>query len=175
MVHRRPEPSEYAPYFARYIDLVPETDILSSLDTQMKDTSDTLRRVGEERSNYRYADGKWTIKQVVGHLGDVERIFAYRALAIARGEKTVLPGFDEDTYVRQGDFESWKFRDLVDALAIVRSSNVLMFRNLSEEAWDRRGVASDSPATVRALAFSILGHERHHMNVLRARYGLRNL
>ena len=171
-MQRRPERSEHAPYFSRYIDLVPETDILAALQSQMDTTSSILRSVDEERSTYRYAEGKWTIKQVIGHVGDAERIFAYRALAIARGEKNPLPGFDEDTYVRQGEFDSWTYADLVDALMIVRRSNVLMLRNLTPEAWDRRGVANDSPATVRALAYSMLGHERHHLNVLRERYGV---
>ena len=171
-MHRRPESTEHAPYFARYIDLVPEADVLTALDWQMKETARILGKLDEERANFRYADGKWTIKQVIGHLGDVERIFAYRALAIARGETNPLPGFDEDTYVRQAEFDSWRFQDLVDALSIVRRSNVLMFRNLSPDAWDRRGHANDSPATVRALAYSILGHERHHLGILRERYGV---
>ena len=169
---RRPDPSEHAPYFSRYIDLVPESDILRALETQIDSTTAMLKSVDEERSKYRYADGKWTIKQVIGHMSDVERIFAYRALAIARGETNPLPGFDEDTYVRQGDFDSWTFADLVDALLIVRRSNVLMLRHLAPDAWDRRGVANDSPATVRALAYSMLGHERHHLNVLRQRYNV---
>ena len=171
-MHRRPDPSEHAPYFSRYIDLVPETDILTALQAQMDSTATVLHGVDEDRARYRYAEGKWTIKQVVGHVGDAERIFAYRALAIARGDKNPLPGFDEDTYVRQGEFDSWKFADLVDSLRIVRQSNILMFRNLAGEAWDRRGVANDSPATVRALAYTMLGHERHHLNVLRERYGV---
>ena len=171
-MHRRPGPTEHAPYFGRYIDLVPEADVLTALDWQMKETARILGRIDEERSNSRYAEGKWTIKQVVGHMGDVERIFAYRALAIARGDKNPLPGFDEDTYVMQAEFDSWRFQDLVDTLSIVRRSNVLMFRNMSPDAWDRRGVANDSPATVRALAYSILGHERHHLGILRERYNV---
>ena len=171
-MQRRPQPTEHAPYFSRYIDLVPESDILAALESQMDATAAVLKSVGEERSGYRYADGKWTIKQVIGHVSDAERIFAYRALAIARGEKNPLPGFDEDTYVRQGEFDAWRYTDLVDALLIVRRSNVLMLRNLTPDAWDRRGVANDSPATVRALAYSMLGHERHHLNVLRERYGI---
>jgi hypothetical protein len=172
-MQRRPDPTEHAAYFSRYIDLVPETDILAALESQMDSTAAMLKSVDEERSSYRYADGKWTIKQVIGHVSDAERIFAYRALAIARGEKNPLPGFDEDTYVRQGEFDAWRYADLVDALMIVRRSNVLMFRNLSPDAWDRRGVANESPATVRALAYSMLGHERHHLNVLRDKYGVR--
>jgi hypothetical protein len=171
-MNRRPDPSEYSPYFQRYIDLVPESDILAALQTQSTATGNVLRSVDEERSQFRYAPGKWTIKQVVGHMGDTERIFAFRALSISRGEQNPLPGFDEDSYVRGADFDSWPFADLVDSLAIIRRANVLMFRHLSADAWDRRGVASDNPTSVRGLAYAILGHERHHVGVLRSKYGV---
>ena len=171
-MNRRPDPSEYSPYFQRYVDLVPEGDILAAMQAQAGATAGLLRGLDEERSNYRYAPGKWTIKQVVGHMGDSERIFAYRALSISRGETNPLPGFDEDSYVRGADFDSWPFADLVDSLAIIRRANVLMFRHLSEDAWDRRGVASDNPTSVRGLAYAILGHERHHVGVLRSKYGV---
>ena len=167
---RRPEASEHAPYFLRYVDLVPEVDVLAALEAQATETVALLRSVKDP--SFRYAPGKWTIKQVVGHMGDAERIMAYRALAIARGESKPLPGFDEDSYVRGAEFDSWPFDDLVDALAIVRHANVLMFRNLAPDAWDRRGVANDNSTTVRALAYTILGHERHHLKVLREKYGV---
>jgi hypothetical protein len=171
-MNRRPDPSEYSPYFQRYVDLVPEDDIVAAMQSQVTTTGNLLRSVDEERSSYRYAPGKWTIKQVVGHVGDTERIFAYRALAISRGETNPLPGFDEDSYVRGADFDSWPFADLVDSLAIIRRANVLMFRNLTEDAWDRRGVASGNPTSVRGLAYAIVGHERHHVGVLRSKYGV---
>jgi hypothetical protein len=172
-MRRRPQPDEYAPYFQRYIDLVPEEDILGALRSQLEVTSSRLRQVDEERSSYRYAPGKWTIKQVVGHVGDAERIFAYRALSIARGDTNPLPGFDEDSYVRGADFDSWPFADLVDSVAIVRRANILMLSHLSDEAWNRRGVASDNPSTPLGLAFAMLGHERHHLRVLQEKYGVR--
>lgn len=171
-MNRRPDPSEYAPYFKRYLDLVSEDDIVAALHAQLAVTSATLRSVNEERAEYRYAPGKWTIKQVVGHIGDTERILAFRALSISRGETNPLPGFDEDSYVRGADFDSWPFADLVDSLAIVRRANVMMFRHLSPEAWDRRGVANQNPTSVRGLAYTILGHERHHLGVLREKYGV---
>lgn len=171
-MHRRPEPSEYAPYFQRYLELVPEDDILGALYGQIEETASILRRVDEERAGYRYAPGKWTIKQVVGHMGDTERILAFRALSIARGETNPLPGFDEDSYVRGGDFDSWPYADLVDSLGIVRRANILMFRNLKPEAWERRGTANQNATSVRGLAYTILGHERHHLQVLRDRYGV---
>jgi hypothetical protein len=167
-MNRRPEPTEHAPYFSHYIELVPETDILSALSKQAVETRAVLSAARDP--SFRYAPGKWTIKQVVGHMGDVERIFAYRALSIARGEKKALPGFDEDSYVRGADFDSWPYSDLVDALGVIRGANVLMFRHLPPEAWDYRGIASENPASVRALAYVILGHERHHLQILRERY-----
>ncbi|HUP47002.1 MAG TPA: DinB family protein [Thermoanaerobaculia bacterium] len=171
-MHRRPDPTEFAPYFQRYLDLVPEDDILAALEKQMHETAAILGRVNEERSTYRYAPGKWTIKQVVGHMGDTERILAFRALSISRGEKNPLPGYDEDSYVRGAEFEGWPYADLVDALGVVRRANILMFRHLSPEAWERRGVANESATSVRGLAYTILGHERHHLGVLHDRYAV---
>ena len=168
-MNRRPEPADHAPYFSRYIDLVPETDILGALERQLGETATRLRAVSDPW--YRYSPEKWTIKQVVGHMGDVERIFAFRALSIARGDTNPLPGFDEDSYVRGADFDSWPYPDLVDSLAVIRRANILMLKNLVPEAWDRRGIANENPTTVLALAYTILGHERHHLNVLREKYG----
>lgn len=168
----RPDSSEYAPYFHRYLELVPEDDILAALERQISVTASLLGTVDEERARFRYESGKWTIKQVVGHMGDTERILAFRALSISRGETNPLPGFDEDSYVRGGDFDSWPYSDLVDSLAVVRRANILMFRNLSPEAWQRRGIANKTPTSVRGLAYTILGHERHHLQVLRDRYRL---
>lgn len=171
-MRRRPDTTEYAPYFQRYLDLVPEDDILGALKRQAEETAARLRAVDEQRSAYRYAPGKWTIKQVVGHMGDTERILAYRALSIARGETNPLPGFDEDSYVRGAEFDSWPYADLVDSLAIVRRANVMMFSHLSDEAWQRRGIANESSTSPLGLAFTILGHERHHLRVLREKYGV---
>lgn len=169
MHRRRPDPAEYAPYFQRYLDLVPEDDIVAALAEQVEETASRLRQL-EDRAAYRYAPGKWTIKQVVGHMGDTERILAFRALSISRGETNPLPGFDEDSYVRGAEFDSWPYADLVDSLGVVRRANVLMFRHLSDDAWERRGVANQNPTSVRGLAYTILGHERHHLRVLREKY-----
>ena len=171
-MRRRPNQDEYAPYFQRYLDNVPEDDILAALRAQMEETSARLRKLDEEKAQFRYAPGKWTIKQVVGHMGDTERILAYRALSIARGDTSPLPGYDEDSYVRGANFDSWPFADLVDSLTIVRRANIMMFSHLPDEAWSRRGVANDSPTTPLGLAFTILGHERHHLKVLREKYGV---
>ena len=172
MQPRRPDPGEYAPYFQRYVDLVPEDDIVTALAAQVDDTAARLRRLDEAGAAYRYAPEKWTIKQVVGHMGDTERILSFRALSISRGETNPLPGFDEDSYVRSAEFDSWPYADLVDSLAVVRRANVLMFRHLSEDRWDRRGIADGRQTSVRGLAFTILGHERHHLRVLREKYGV---
>src|SRR5690349_10171845 len=135
---RRPDPSDYAPYFKRYIDLVPETDVIDALETQGDETQRPIASLGEERASYRYAPEKWSIKGVLGHVADSEKIFGYRLLAIARGEKNSLPGFDENEYARNARFDSWSLRDLGQSLALVRGANVLTMRNLSEEDWNRR-------------------------------------
>jgi hypothetical protein len=172
MNQHRPDPSEYAPYFSRYIDLVPETDITSALETQIAQTTRSLRAIGEERGAFRYAPGKWSIKGVVGHVGDGERVFGYRAMCIARGEKTSLPNFDENIYAQHADFERWTLSALIEHLEQQRRSNLLMLRNLADEAWDRKGLASNNPATPRSLAYIMAGHERHHMRVLKEKYGV---
>lgn len=167
---RRPAAEEHAPYYGRYIDLVPEEDICAALAAQAEETQRMLSSIGAERAGFRYAPGKWSIKEVIGHVTDSERVFGFRALAIARGETTPLPGFDENEYVRNAGFDRCSLDELADALALVRRANVLFFRSLPPIAWERRGVANDNPVSVRALAYIILGHERHHLNVLRERY-----
>ena len=129
-----------------------------------------LASLDETKAAYRYAEGKWSVKQVIGHFIDCERIFAYRALAIARGETQPLPGFEEDDYVRNASFDNWKLGDLAEHYALVRRANIVLFHNLPDDAWTRRGSASDNPITVRAIAWIIVGHERHHVKVLRERY-----
>lgn len=168
----RPEPTDYAPFYAGYIDLVPEDDVLSAIETQSSETQKVLASLDEERATFRYAEGKWSVKEVFGHLTDAERVFGYRALCISRGEQTSLPGFDEQTYVAGAGFDAWKVGDLAEMYALVRRANIVFFRNLPAEAWDRRGVANDNAVTVRALAYMIVGHERHHLKVLRERYKL---
>lgn len=168
----RPAPTDYAEYYAGYVSLVPEDDILGVIEAQASETQKLLAPIDETRAAYRYAEGKWSIKEVVGHLTDAERVFGYRALVIARGDTQPLPGFDENEYVRTAGFDGWRWSDLVEEYALARRTNVLFFRNLAEEAWDRRGNANNSEITVRALAWIIAGHERHHANILRERYGL---
>ncbi len=168
----RPDPTEHSPYFARYIDLATEDDIIDALEKQRGTTRGMFEGIDDKRGGYRYAPGKWSIKQVIGHMADSERVFAYRTLAISRGEKQSLPGFDEKTYVDGANFDSLSMRDLVENLSIVRAATLSLLRSLSPEAWTARGVANDSEVTPRALAYITLGHERHHLKVLKEKYGL---
>jgi uncharacterized damage-inducible protein DinB len=166
----RPATTEYAQPYAGYVSLVPEDDVLAAIEEQSAATQQLLASLDETKAAYRYAEAKWSVKEVLGHVIDAERIFAYRALAIARGETEPLPGFEEQEYVRHAAFDAWKLGDLSEHYALVRRANIVLFRNFPDEAWDRRGVASDNPITVRALAWIIVGHERHHVQVLRERY-----
>lgn len=168
----RPEPTDYAPFYAGYIDLVPEDDVLSAIETQSSETQKVLAHLDEEHALYRYAEGKWSVKEIFGHLIDAERVFGYRALCISRGDQNSLPGFDEQAYVATADFDSWKLGDLGEMYALVRRANIVMFRNFPADAWARRGVANNTPVTVNALAHMIVGHERHHLKVLKERYKL---
>jgi hypothetical protein len=167
-----PAATEFDPYYQRYIDLVPEDDIATALAEQGKKTASLLRLITDEKASFRYAPGKWSVKQVIGHFTDAERIFAYRALAIARGEAKSLPGFDENSYAEAGDFDRRSIRDIADEYESARRSTIALFRGLSDEAWKRKGVANDVPVSVRSLAFITLGHERHHLKVLRDKYGV---
>jgi hypothetical protein len=168
----RPDQTEHAPYYGRYIDLVPETDILTALARGTEETFVYLRSLPEAAGAARYAPGKWTVGEVVGHLSDTERLFAGRALCFARGAPDPLPGMEQDDWMKASPFASQNLRDLVAEFEHVRRSTIALFRPLAREAWDRRGTASDCPFTVRALAYIILGHERHHLGILKSRYGL---
>jgi hypothetical protein len=166
----KPQTNEYAPYYEKYVSLVPEGDVAETLSRQGEETLALLQGIGEDRAGHRYEPGKWSIKQVVGHIVDTERIFSYRALAIARGERQPLPGMEQDEYMAGADFDSRTLADLAEEFSHVRRANVLMFRNLDAAAWTRRGTASDNEVTVRALAYIIAGHEAHHVRILRERY-----
>jgi len=166
----RPNPGDYSPYYESYIKLVEGEDILKILNDQGKKTQDMLNSFSEHRGNYRYTDGKWTVKEVVGHLLDTERVFAYRALCIARGEKKSLPGFDQDDYVKEGNFNKRELFDLNYEFRLLRESNLLLFRTFTPEMLKLKGFANESYVSVLAILFMIAGHEKHHMNVLREKY-----
>lgn len=167
---RRPDESEYLAYYQRYVALVPDGDILATLAAQNKDTLALLRGLPEEKGAFRYAPGKWSIKELVGHVTDTERIFATRALRFGRKDSTPLPGFDENDYVRNSSFGEYPLADLIDGFASVRNSSIFLFKHMSPEAATRRGKANNAEVSVRALAWIIAGHERHHVGVLRSRY-----
>lgn len=168
----RPADTDYAPHFAGYIGRVPEDDVLGALERQSSETQKLLASIDDARAAFRYEPSKWSVKQVIGHVIDTERIMSYRALAIARGETQSLPGFDEKEYVQHAHFDDWSLGDLAEEYALTRRANIVLLCNLPNDAWDRRGLANGNPITARALAYVIVGHERHHLNVLKERYRL---
>jgi hypothetical protein len=166
----RPAADEYAPYYARYIEAVPDGEILVLLRDQLAETEALLREFKGDRGDHRYAPGKWSVKEVVGHMADTERIFAYRALRFARGDRTPLPGYEQDDFVRGGNFAARPLPEIAGELRSVRMASITLFAGLSAEALQRRGPANNVEFSVRALAWIIAGHERHHAKVLRERY-----
>lgn len=168
----RPQESEYAPYYQGYIAHVTEEEVLPVLRSQLDDLDLLLGGVAPERETYRYAEGKWSIREIAGHLIDAERVFGYRAFCIARGESQNLPSFDQNDYLLTAPYDRIELEDLLSELRLVRLANIAMLRSLDEEAWTRVGTANDNQVTVRALAFIMAGHVRHHMGVLRERYAV---
>lgn len=167
----RPGPDEYAPYYAGYVGAVPDTDdLVGLLGRQGAETVDLFRSLTEEEGAYRYAPGKWSVKEMVGHVIDTERVFTYRALRVARGDRTPMPGFDQDDWVRGSNAGGRPLADLVTELAAVRAASGALFRSFDEAALARRGVANNVEITARALAWIVVGHERHHREVLTDRY-----
>jgi uncharacterized damage-inducible protein DinB len=165
----RPAPTEYASYYGSYIDLVGD-DLLGDLRRNGEATHRLLGTLPESRGDFRYAPGKWSVKEVLGHVIDGERVFAYRALRFARQDATPLPGFDQDAWMPFCDFGRRTLRSLLDEHHAVRAASLALFENLSEEAWDRVGMANDQRISVRALAFVIAGHEAHHQGILQEKY-----
>lgn len=166
----RPGEEEYAPVYAGYVKRVPEGDLRGALRAQLGTTLALLRGVGEPRGDHRYAPDKWTIKEVIGHVIDTERIMAYRALRIGRGDATPLPGFEQNDYVPNGNFGQRTLANLAEELEVVRRSTIILFQHMDETALARRGTASGAAVTPRALAYIIAGHELHHVDILRTRY-----
>ena len=172
MKTERPHPDEYDIAFERYVRHVPETDVLPALERQPAELAALLASVPPGRETHRYAPGKWTIRGVVGHVLDAERVFGYRALCIARGEKTSLPAFEEDDYAARAGHDGRTIASLLEEFSTLRKSHVLMLRHVDDEAWTRFGSANALPITPRALAYILVGHPRHHMVVLREKYGV---
>lgn len=166
-----PDPSEYAPHFQRYIDQTTGADdVLSAMETQVAELRALVGGLDAAKAGYRYADGKWSIREVIGHLADGERVFGYRGMCIARGETQSLPGFDENLYGENSPAGARTLADILDEFSELRSSNLRMFRALTPEAWKRIGTANDKEISTRAIAYVILGHTRHHIKVLTERY-----
>jgi hypothetical protein len=167
----RPEPGEFADYASSDIEKVSGADVAAALQDQLEETLNLLRPIDESTAATRvYAPGKWTLKQVVGHMSDDERIFAYRCLCIARHDSRELPGFDEKLYAEHADFGARRFTDLLEEFAVVRKASIALFEGLSRDAWMRRGIVNGYSATVRGLAYHMAGHELHHIDIIRTRY-----
>lgn len=166
----RPAKGDYGEYYQKYIDLVKGEDIFRILVEQNMDSQNVLNSFSESKGNYKYAEGKWSVKEVIGHMMDVERIFAYRALCIARGETNQLPGMDQDMYVSNGNFNKRQLFDLNYEYRLLRESNILLFGGFDKSVLQNKGTASGYEVTVLALMFMTVGHEKHHLNVLMERY-----
>jgi hypothetical protein len=166
----RPDRSEAAPYYFTYIDKVPDGDIRTILADQASDVATALDAISDERSLHRYAADKWTLREVVNHCNDTERLFVARAFWFARGFETPLPSFDQNVAIAAGNANAIAWTHHVEEFRAVRAATVSFFRNLPDEAWARRGIASDNPFSVRALAYLAAGHVAHHMAIVRERY-----
>lgn len=168
----RPETNEYAEDYGKYVKLVEGDDVLAELGRQLESTLSMFQNISEARAGYRYAPDKWSIKEVLGHLIDAERIFAYRALRFSRNDQTPIEGFEQDDYVKNAAFDAFPFSELLDEFKSTRHSTISLFKHLEPAAWHRKGKASENDVTVRALAYIIAGHELHHRNVLHSQYGV---
>ncbi len=168
----KPGESEYASFYAGYIARVPAGNVLDILEGQSEQLHKLASAATPEQQQFRYASGKWSVREVFGHLIDGERVFGYRAFRIGRGDQTPLPGFDENEYVAASKYHHRDLASLADELALVRAANLAVLRDLSEDEWRRTGTANGHPISVRALAFIMAGHVEHHLALLGERYGL---
>jgi len=166
----RPESSEFPAYYAPYIARVPAGDLLAVLQRQGKDFTALVRAVPEGRASFRYEPGKWSVKQVVGHVCDAERIFTYRALCFSRDERAPLPGFDENTYAPASGADLRPIAELAAEFEAIRGATLALFGGMSESMLTNRGIANGNPLTVRAIAYIVAGHAFHHAAVLNERY-----
>jgi hypothetical protein len=168
----RPQPEEYAPFYETYVRLVPENDLMDAFQHAMDEIHEELDRIPPDKADYAYAEGKWTVKQLIQHIIDTERVFSYRALCIARGEKQPLPGFDENEYAAAADGSSRSFKDMKEELLALRHSVYLMFKGFTPAMLKQVGTASGKPISTLALGYINIGHIRHHFTILRDRYGI---
>lgn len=168
----RPAPTEHHAYFAGYISLVPDGDFFANMESQARESARMLRSVSEEKSQFRYAPGKWTIRELLGHLIDSERVFMYRALTFARSDPTNLPSFDENMWAKASNAAGRSMKELIAEFEAVRAATLAMLRGFTEEQFARSGIANNNQVSVRALAYITAGHERHHIRILREKYGV---
>jgi uncharacterized damage-inducible protein DinB len=166
----RPTPDEYAPFFSGYVSQVPDGDVIDALEQGRKDTKKLLGNLSEAQAAHCYAPGKWSVKGVVGHIADAERVFTYRALWFARGGKDPLPGWDENAWAQESHFDAQTLKDLLRNYDAVRDATLALVRAFPEEVWTRSGTANNKPVSVRGLIWVTAGHERHHLKILRERY-----
>jgi hypothetical protein len=171
-MYERPDKEEYASFYEGYINLIPEGNVNKILEQQAEQVIVAIRSLTEEQGNYRYSEGKWSVKEVFGHLIDNERIMSTRLLRIARGDTTPLPGYEQDLFMAGNPFETYTIDDLAEEYTAVRHATIVMLRHLSPEAWLRRGIANNYTASARSIACVIAGHELHHLSVLRDRYNV---
>lgn len=167
---QKPNINEYAPYYQRYIDLIHTDDIFLFFKQQAEEIVGLFTTLSEDQVSFRYAEGKWTIKEVLAHIVDSERIFGYRVLAISRGEKNPLPGFAENEYVRNGKYENRSLKSLLAEYSHLSSANLELFKSLDEEMLSQKGTASGKEVTARAILFVTIGHEKHHLEIIKSRY-----
>jgi DinB family protein len=176
LVMDRPSAAEFASFYAGYVSLVPEADIMSVLERQADDVRLQTRAFIPKREEFRYAPGKWSVREVLGHVTDAERVFGFRAFCFSRGDENALPGFEQDDYVARANFDRCRLKDLVEEFAQLREANLIVLRRLDPldplggAAWRRMGTASGKPVSVRALAYIMAGHVRHHLRILSTRY-----
>ncbi|MBL8197238.1 MAG: DinB family protein [Blastocatellia bacterium] len=166
----RPSANEHAPYYSLYIDRINDDDIVTVLEKQLSSVLATLDIAIERNSNAPYEEGKWTVKQLIGHINDCERVMSYRALRFARNDLTPLSGFEQDDYIPTGNFDARSWQELRTEFEHIRQATIDLFHPLEKDAWHRSGKANDNEISVRALAYVIAGHVAHHINILETRY-----
>jgi uncharacterized damage-inducible protein DinB len=170
--NEHPQPDEYGKFYEGYIALIDAQNIIQTLIKQGQQTYAVIQKLTSDEASRRYEAGKWSVKEVIGHLVDTERIMAYRALCISRGEQTSLPGYDQDEYVEQADFDSRSLQNLSAEYDALRNANISMFSSFNEKQISQTGTANNMTVSVRALAYIIAGHEKHHLNILEEKYGI---
>jgi DinB superfamily len=167
---KKPNPTEYDPYFQRYTELVPEESVIKTLENQLNEALSIYKGLDNTKIDYRYADGKWSIKELIIHILDTERIFIYRALRIARKDKTPMAGFEQDDYIENLNWDNYPFSSVLNEYELIRKHTILFFNSMTAEMLEQTGISSDMKMAVSAIPFIIAGHERHHLNILKSRY-----